>query len=106
MLRESSQAPDVAWNPSIHDCPKIGLAAAGRNYRTDDVERRQSHAIDQAQPDEGGGDVYALWLRRHGPIWLLLPAAAGLALFVWLLTLHPAREWPGLRGVRRVFCRA
>jgi YnfA/UPF0060 family uncharacterized protein len=25
-----------------------------------------------------------------GPIWLLLPAAASLALFVWLLTLHPA----------------
>ncbi|MGH8645175.1 MAG: YnfA family protein [Gammaproteobacteria bacterium] len=31
-----------------------------------------------------------LWLRRHGPIWLLLPAVASLALFVWLLTLHPA----------------
>jgi drug/metabolite transporter superfamily protein YnfA len=31
-----------------------------------------------------------LWLRRNGPIWLLLPAAASLALFVWLLTLHPA----------------
>ncbi|MGH6635546.1 MAG: YnfA family protein, partial [Gammaproteobacteria bacterium] len=31
-----------------------------------------------------------LWLRRHGSIWLLLPAAASLALFVWLLTLHPA----------------
>jgi len=30
-----------------------------------------------------------LWLRRNGPIWLLLPAAASLALFVWLLTLHP-----------------
>ncbi|MGH8580933.1 MAG: YnfA family protein [Gammaproteobacteria bacterium] len=31
-----------------------------------------------------------LWLRRHGPIWLLLPAVASLAHFVWLLTLHPA----------------
>tara|TARA_R110000868_G_scaffold347912_1_gene608866 strand:+ start:456 stop:803 length:348 start_codon:yes stop_codon:yes gene_type:complete len=31
-----------------------------------------------------------LWLRRSGPIWLLVPAAASLALFVWLLTLHPA----------------
>lgn len=31
-----------------------------------------------------------LWLRRDGPIWLLLPAAASLALFAWLLTLHPA----------------
>ncbi len=29
-------------------------------------------------------------MRKHGPIWLLLPAAASLALFVWLLTLHPA----------------
>jgi len=31
-----------------------------------------------------------LWLRKGGPIWLLVPAAASLALFVWLLTLHPA----------------
>jgi len=31
-----------------------------------------------------------LWLRKGGSIWLLLPAAASLALFVWLLTLHPA----------------
>jgi small multidrug resistance family-3 protein len=31
-----------------------------------------------------------LWLRKNGSIWLLAPAAASLALFVWLLTLHPA----------------
>lgn len=30
-----------------------------------------------------------LWLRREGSPWLLVPAAASLALFVWLLTLHP-----------------
>ncbi|AVV39293.1 YnfA family protein [Pantoea vagans] len=31
-----------------------------------------------------------LWLKKGGSVWLLLPAAASLALFVWLLTLHPA----------------
>lgn len=31
-----------------------------------------------------------LWLRKGASVWLLLPAAASLALFVWLLTLHPA----------------
>ena len=31
-----------------------------------------------------------LWLRKSGSVWLLIPAAASLALFVWLLTLHPA----------------
>ena len=31
-----------------------------------------------------------LWLRRDGSAWLLLPAAASLALFAWLLSLHPA----------------
>lgn len=31
-----------------------------------------------------------LWLRKGGPVWLLLPAAFSLALFAWLLTLHPA----------------
>ena len=29
------------------------------------------------------------WLRTGGSAWLLLPAAASLALFAWLLTLHP-----------------
>lgn len=31
-----------------------------------------------------------LWLRQGKSIWLLLPAAAALALFAWLLSLHPA----------------
>jgi small multidrug resistance family-3 protein len=31
-----------------------------------------------------------LWLCKGGSMWLLIPAAASLALFVWLLTLHPA----------------
>jgi small multidrug resistance family-3 protein len=30
-----------------------------------------------------------LWLRKGKPVWLLVPAAASLALFAWLLTLHP-----------------
>ncbi|WP_421955408.1 YnfA family protein [Polaromonas sp.] len=31
-----------------------------------------------------------LWLRQGKSAWLLVPAAASLALFAWLLTLHPA----------------
>lgn len=30
-----------------------------------------------------------LWLQRRTGIWVLLPATASLALFVWLLSLHP-----------------
>ena len=30
------------------------------------------------------------WLRKGGSAWLLLPAAASLTAFAWLLTLHPA----------------
>lgn len=30
-----------------------------------------------------------LWLKKGAPVWLLVPAAASLALFAWLLTLHP-----------------
>jgi small multidrug resistance family-3 protein len=30
-----------------------------------------------------------LWLKKDAPAWVLLPASASLALFVWLLTLHP-----------------
>ena len=31
-----------------------------------------------------------LVLKENKPVWLLLPAAISLALFAWLLTLHPA----------------
>ena len=30
-----------------------------------------------------------LWLKKHGSPWLLVPGALSLALFAWLLTLHP-----------------
>ena len=30
-----------------------------------------------------------LWLKRDGPGWLLIPGAASLGLFAWLLSLHP-----------------
>lgn len=30
-----------------------------------------------------------LWLRQERSAWLLLPAAAALAAFAWLLSLHP-----------------
>jgi small multidrug resistance family-3 protein len=31
-----------------------------------------------------------LWLRQGASAWLIVPAAVSLAVFVWLLTLHPA----------------
>jgi len=30
-----------------------------------------------------------LWLQNRAAAWVLIPAALSLALFVWLLTLHP-----------------
>ena len=30
-----------------------------------------------------------LWFREEKSVWLLIPAALSLALFVWLLSLHP-----------------
>jgi len=30
-----------------------------------------------------------LWLKQGYTVWLLIPSAFSLALFVWLLTLHP-----------------
>ena len=37
----------------------------------------------------GGCYLAYLWLRKDGSAWLLIPAALSLALFAWLLTLHP-----------------
>ncbi|MBC7499069.1 MAG: YnfA family protein [Herminiimonas sp.] len=31
-----------------------------------------------------------IWLSGKGGLWLLLPAALSLVIFVWLLTLHPS----------------
>ena len=31
-----------------------------------------------------------LWLKKDGSPWLLVPAGLSLAVFVWLLALHPA----------------
>ncbi len=31
-----------------------------------------------------------LWLKQGGSVWLLIPAGFSLALFAWLLTLHPS----------------
>jgi len=31
-----------------------------------------------------------LWLKQGGSIWLLVPAAISLAVFAWLLSLHPS----------------
>ncbi len=30
-----------------------------------------------------------LWLKKAYPTWVLIPAAISLALFAWLLTMHP-----------------
>jgi small multidrug resistance family-3 protein len=30
-----------------------------------------------------------LWLQKRAQVWVLIPAAMSLALFAWLLTLHP-----------------
>lgn len=42
------------------------------------------------------------WLKEGSSAWLLLPAAASLALFAWLLTLHPgaaSRTYAAYGGV-------
>lgn len=43
-----------------------------------------------------------LWLKENKSAWLLVPAAASLALFAWLLSLHPgaaARTYAAYGGV-------
>ena len=37
----------------------------------------------------GGCYLTYLWLRHERSAWLLVPAAMGLAVFAWLLSLHP-----------------
>jgi small multidrug resistance family-3 protein len=43
-----------------------------------------------AAAEIGGCYLVYLWLRQGARAWLVAPAAASLALFAFLLTLHPA----------------
>ena len=43
-----------------------------------------------------------LWLKKQAPAWVLVPAALSLAVFVWLISLHPqaaARTYAAYGGV-------
>ena len=42
-----------------------------------------------------------LWLKQEKSAWLLLPAAASLALFAWLLSLHPTAAGRVYAALRR-----
>ena len=44
-----------------------------------------------------------LWLREGKSIWLLLPAALSLAVFAWLLSLHPAAAGRGYAAYGGVY---
>lgn len=48
-----------------------------------------------------------LWLKKGASIWWLLPATASLAVFAWLLTLHPhpaGRVYAAYGGVYVAVC--
>lgn len=43
-----------------------------------------------------------LWFRAKAPVWVWIPAALSLLMFVWLLTLHPtaaARTYAAYGGI-------
>jgi small multidrug resistance family-3 protein len=44
-----------------------------------------------------------LWLRKSGPPWLIFPAFLSLALFSWLLTLHPTASGRVYAAYGRVY---
>jgi small multidrug resistance family-3 protein len=46
--------------------------------------------------------LFYLWRRQAQPAWLLVPSAASLVAFAWLLTLHPtaaARTYAAYGGI-------
>jgi small multidrug resistance family-3 protein len=47
-----------------------------------------------------------LWLRRAAPLWVLIPAAISLGLFVWLLSLHPLAAGRTYAAYGRVYVAA
>ena len=51
--------------------------------------RRRGLFVTTAVAEIVGCYLPDLWLKDCAPIWVLFPAAASLAVFAWLLTLHP-----------------
>ena len=74
---DRAAADSPAWNSSITWKRSVLLKAIGLFVVT-------------ALAEIVGCYLPYLWLKKSGSVWLLIPAAASLALFVWLLTLHPA----------------
>ena len=60
-----------------------------RNYRVMPELKTVALFIMTALAEIVGCYLPYLWLREGKPIWLLMPAALSLVLFVWLLSLHP-----------------
>lgn len=66
------------------------------NLSTDMQERSPMHPLATAGlffatavAEIAGCYLPYLWLRKDAPTWVLIPGALSLALFVWLLSLHP-----------------
>ena len=64
--------------------------AAGTTPQRDRQRLGQAHHVATAVAEIVGCYLPYLWLTKGAPAWLLVPAVGSLALFVWLLTLHPA----------------
>lgn len=83
----------VAWFPGVLLCGMDWRVEAGRMLVQREKIRHMKTVllyVATAVAEIIGCYLPWLWLRQGASVWLLLPAAASLALFAWLLTLHDA----------------
>lgn len=69
----------------VHGCAKLATMIEGVGT----VAKAGGLFLATAIAEIVGCYLPYLWLRESRSPWLLLPAAAALAVFAWLLTLHP-----------------
>lgn len=69
--------------------PPLRVAAISLHHRNKSPMRTFALFVVTALAEIIGCYLPWLWLKQGASVWLLLPAAASLTLFAWLLTLHP-----------------
>ena len=77
--------PQGSW----HQAKRGPCLAGSHNVATDLMLKTFGLFAITALAEIVGCYLPYLWLRRGKSAWLLVPAAASLVLFAWLLSLHP-----------------
>lgn len=87
--RLSIGVPQLAWLSSLQPFGRNGRASNAASAQHMLIVKTLGLFVVTALAEIVGCYLPYLWLKKSASAWVLIPALVSLALFVWLLTLHP-----------------